>query len=131
MTLGERILAGIASVSPLVGMVVCTAIGLHCALSAGTAREVVFALDLFVVTVACTGGLLFLHISHVWRNKQLAGTSRKLEWTLTLLVCSVVAMPVYWYLHVWKEPRHTSPPVSDPEADAAASRDRWRQSRRL
>ena len=124
MTSGERILAGIASFSPLAGFLACIAMGLYFGLRDGRQDEVTIVLDVFVLTVACTGGLLFLHISHVWRNKHLATTSRKLGWTLGLLVCPVVAMPVYWYLYVWKEPQHGRSTASDPETDTSVSGNR-------
>ena len=57
------------------------------------------------------GGLTFLSIPSLWifyiinvyRNKGVANNQKSL-WAILLFFGSFVAFPVYWYLHIWREP---------------------------
>ena len=54
-----------------------------------------------VGTMIVTTGLLVFYIVHVFKNSALSDNTRIL-WTIIILMGNVVAMPVYWYLHIWK-----------------------------
>jgi hypothetical protein len=47
--------------------------------------------------------LLAFYIVHVFKNPALAGDKRVL-WAVVLFMGNVIAMPVYWFLYVWREP---------------------------
>jgi hypothetical protein len=53
--------------------------------------------------------LLTFYIVHVFKNSAIAGDKRTL-WAVVLFFGNVIAMPVYWFLYVWREP----PPVVIP-----------------
>ncbi len=53
--------------------------------------------------------LLTFYIVHVFKNSAIAGDKRTL-WAVVLFFGNIIAMPVYWFLYVWREP----PPVVAP-----------------
>lgn len=58
-----------------------------------------------VVIIALTA----LYIIDVFRNDRVT-PDRKVLWAIILFMGGMLAMPVYWYLFVWREPER--PPVS-------------------
>jgi hypothetical protein len=63
--------------------------------------------------------LLVFYIVHVFKNPALAGDRRTL-WAVVLFFGNAIAMPVYWFLYVWRTPvppAAFSPPVP-PKAGA-------------
>jgi hypothetical protein len=59
-------------------------------------------------------GLLVFYIVHVFKNPALAGDKRTL-WAVVLFFGGIVAMPVYWFLYVWRIPDvAVSPPQAEP-----------------
>ncbi len=64
---------------------------------------------LFYIMWALTGftalwmlGLTILYLVHVLRNHQLE-TNKRMLWAMILLVGNVFAMPIYWYLYIWRK----------------------------
>ena len=53
--------------------------------------------------------LMILYIVDVFRTERLPQDQRVL-WLIVIFFGSILAMPVYWYLYVWREP----PPVAAP-----------------
>jgi hypothetical protein len=64
------------------------------------------------VTILFTYGLIALYVVDVFRTERLA-RDRRVLWLVVLLVGSFIAMPVYWYLYVWRDP---DPPPPWPPA---------------
>jgi hypothetical protein len=54
------------------------------------------------ITALLIGGMLIFYIEHAFRKTHMT-RDRKYLWTVLLLVGSVIAMPAYWYLQVWKD----------------------------
>ncbi|MBI4743378.1 MAG: hypothetical protein HY776_00890 [Actinobacteria bacterium] len=50
--------------------------------------------------------LLIIYIVNVFRNNRVA-KEKKALWAVVLFLGNVVAMPVYWYLYIWREPKKT------------------------
>jgi hypothetical protein len=48
-------------------------------------------------------GLLIFYIVHVFKNPAITGDRRAL-WAVVLFLGGIVAMPVYWFLYVWRRP---------------------------
>lgn len=48
--------------------------------------------------------LIVLYIIDVYRNRSVAQNQRTL-WTVLLIVGNMLVFPVYWYLHIWREPK--------------------------
>ena len=47
--------------------------------------------------------LLFIYIRDVFKNDKVA-QDKKALWAVVLFMGGVIAMPIYWYFYIWKEP---------------------------
>lgn len=72
---------------------------------------VIFGLHIF--TMVWDVGLMIFYIVHVFRTKAIRETM-KILWTIVLIFGGPIAMPIYWYLYIWREP----PPVNPVENTA-------------
>lgn len=70
-----------------------------------------FVLHFF--TMAWMVGLLIFYIINVFQTKAIRETM-KILWTIVLIFGGPIAMPIYWYLYIWREP----PPVNPAENTA-------------
>ncbi len=59
-------------------------------------------LGIHLITVICLIALEVFYIRDAYRNPGVAGGRRGL-WAVVLLMGNVVAMPIYWYLYIWKQ----------------------------
>ena len=48
--------------------------------------------------------LLFIYIKDVFKSRRIA-QDKKALWAVALFFGNMIAMPIYWYLHIWKEPK--------------------------
>jgi hypothetical protein len=51
-------------------------------------------------TMAEMLGLLVFYILHLFRTEEIA-QDKKALWAVVLFMGNAIAMPVYWYLHIW------------------------------
>ena len=58
---------------------------------------------LHVTTMLIIFGLLVLYIVHLFRSN-VVDQDKKALWAVVLILGNMLAMPVYWYLFVWREP---------------------------
>jgi hypothetical protein len=61
----------------------------------------VFALHF--LTIIWVFGLLAFYIVNVFRNDRVE-KDKKVLWAVVLFFGNTLAMPVYWYLYIWREP---------------------------
>jgi hypothetical protein len=71
------------------------------------------AVLLHLVTIATAGGLLLYYLLDLSRTKRVVEEQR-LPWALLLLLTSVISMPIYWYLFLWRQPARISPEMLSP-----------------
>jgi hypothetical protein len=69
---------------------------------------VIFALHLF--TMLLTMGLSIFFIVDVFRNDRV-DKDKKVLWAVVLFLGNMIAMPIYWYLYIWKEPAVAGNPL--------------------
>lgn len=62
--------------------------------------------------------LLVIYIVHVFKTDRVP-QDKKALWAVVLFLGNMIAMPVYWYLYIWKERR---PSQAEPDIDAYAPR---------
>ena len=55
-----------------------------------------------VFTMLETFGLIAFYIYNLFHTDRIAGDKKAL-WAVVLFMGNVIAMPVYWYLYIWKE----------------------------
>ena len=54
-----------------------------------------------LLTIALTLGLLVVYIIDVFKNKKVKNDIKAL-WAIILILGNVIAMPIYWYLYIWR-----------------------------
>ncbi len=57
---------------------------------------------LHFVTVFGTLALIIYYIFDIFKNERLEQNS-KIMWTILLFLAGMLAMPIYWYLYVWRD----------------------------
>lgn len=66
---------------------------------------VLFAL--LFLTIVWIIGLLIIYIVNVFRNDRVPQRKKAL-WAVVLFLGNMIAMPIYWYLYIWREPQEMS-----------------------
>jgi hypothetical protein len=102
------------------GLPVLLAVGTPDALEAAQALQGSWVASAWGVSCEfAIGALLLGHVVHAARTRRLSRRARAF-WVFALLAGNVVALPIYWYRHVWRPavlaPRRT---LSDQERFAA------------
>jgi len=67
---------------------------------------VVFLLHL--LTILWIMALTVFYIVNVFRNERV-DKDKKVLWAVVLFMGNLIAMPIYWYLYIWKQPAMTRP----------------------
>ena len=68
---------------------------------------VIFGLHLLTIILIFI--LLFIYIKNVFKNDGVS-QDKKALWAVVLFLGNFIAMPVYWYLYIWREPRQNQLP---------------------
>ena len=106
MSRTQKVYIGIATVFPLLYLIVVLLTPLRMVFTTDPASPeapdwflyfTAFHFFMYLYTVL----LLAFYIIHLFGNSSIS-REVKLIWTLALLIGSVLTMPIYWYLHVWK-----------------------------
>lgn len=112
MKTSTKILLGLASLWPLVYMVLFFIFILASffflsppvggqELGPPVSFMVIFFLHL--LTMLWIMALTIFYIVNVFRNERV-DKDKKVLWAVVLFMGNMIAMPVYWYLYIWKEP---------------------------
>ncbi len=76
--------------------------------SSGPSKEVpagfflIFPLHFFTIILMFV--LLFIYIKNVFKNDRVA-QDKKALWAVCLFLGNIIAMPIYYYLYIWREPK--------------------------
>lgn len=60
-----------------------------------------------IVTMLIIFILMAVYLINVYRNVSV-DKDKKILWTILILFGGIIAMPIYWYLFIWKEPLEPS-----------------------
>jgi len=101
-------------------------IGFIAAMSYVTPENFDTLFALHVATMLETIGLLVFYIVHLFKTNHVPAANKAL-WGICLFMGSCVAMPIYWFMHVWPERAEPGawsldsvvPPRHSPEAGRA------------
>jgi hypothetical protein len=63
--------------------------------------------------------LIFLIDAFLVLNLGSLRVSRRVTWVFVMMFLYPIALPAFWYLHIWRAPRATAPRASDAAADDA------------
>ena len=64
-------------------------------------------LPLHLLTMLAMFALLVIYIVHVFKTDRVPQDQKAL-WAVVLFLGNVIAMPVYWYLYIWKQPEKSA-----------------------
>ena len=115
MSISKKIILGIATFWPTFYIIIFFLFVLSQFFTAfsigkfGTAPNVIFKIfpiifGLHFLTIILMIVLLFTYIRNVFNNKRIA-QDKKTLWIIVLFFGNFIAMPIYWYLYIWKEPQ--------------------------
>ncbi len=116
-----RLLLGLATLWPLLYFIVFVYYALRAVFFSpmGTSDLPTTFFVLHLVTMVVTLGLLVTYILDTFRNDRVAKDMKAL-WAVVLFMGSIFAMPIYWYLYVWRD----SPPAVAGQPPTAAPNSR-------
>lgn len=100
----KKILLGIATLWPIIYMFIFLGF-MFFFITNTTNPEIIFGY-LFgghIFTMLLMIILLIIYIRDVFKNDMVIET-RKTLWTILLLFGNMIAMPIYWYIYIWKKP---------------------------
>ena len=63
-------------------------------------------LYLHIFTILVLVVLLVIYIMNIFKNYRVAKNAR-VSWVIRIIIFNVIAMPIYWYFYIWKEPQTT------------------------
>ena len=79
-------------------------------LGPGAERVMPFVFVLHMLTILLVLGLTVFYIVDIFKNERVE-KDKKVLWAMVIFFGNMVAMPVYWYLYVWKEAAVAGPPL--------------------
>jgi hypothetical protein len=112
MSKPAKILLGVATVAPIVFMILLVVVFFSAFSSFSSGRRVnmdafsslfgaIFTLQILLWLL--TLGLTVFYIVNVFRNGRVE-KDKKALWAVVIFLGNILAMPVYWYLYIWREP---------------------------
>jgi hypothetical protein len=111
-----KVLLGLASLWPLAYMILFFAfIFLTIILGPGSPPDrgmpPLFAMvfGLHVLTMLITMALSVFYIVNVFKNDRV-DKDKKALWAIVIFLGNMIAMPIYWYLYIWREPALANKP---------------------
>lgn len=104
-------LLGAASVWPPIYLLIFMGIAFYSVIAGGNDPAAVWMLvvPFHLLTILLVIGLMIFYIVDVFRNERV-NKDMKVLWAVVLFMGTMIAMPVYWYLYIWREP--ADPPHS-------------------
>lgn len=115
MSKPAKIILGIATLWPLLYIFIFFAFVFSSAILAMNGSAVIgdpssgfgtiFVLHLFTILLMFV--LLTIYIVNVFNNDRVENDKKAL-WAVVLFLGNIIAMPVYWYLYIWRNP-HSNP----------------------
>jgi len=114
MSKQAKILIGLATIWPLIYMFIFFGFVLIAVLTTsqhapgkfdaedGFPISFAWLFGLHILTMIWIMGLLIFYIVNVFKNERVE-KDKKVLWAIVLFMGGIIAMPVYWYLYIWKE----------------------------
>ena len=70
---------------------------------------------LHLLTMLWIMALTVFYMVNVFRNDRV-DKDKKVLWAVVIFMGSIIAMPIYWYLYIWRVPRANPPGDQSPSA---------------
>ena len=121
MTRGRKIALAIFTAWPFLYMIIfmCTIFGMMLSdfggdgPSEGPPKIMMVIFALHFLTMIEIFALLVIYIIHVFKTDRVP-QDKKALWAVVLFLGNMIAMPIYWYLYIWKEPKQSTPEQANP-----------------
>ncbi|HUT29669.1 MAG TPA: hypothetical protein VMX13_07750 [Sedimentisphaerales bacterium] len=120
MSRGKVITLGVFTAWPFVYMVLFMCMMFGVVMSSfrggrswGAAPAFWIIFPLHLLTMVEIPVLLVIYIVYLFRTSRVA-QDKKALWAVVLFLGNVIAMPVFWYLYIWKEGEETRGPEGPP-----------------
>ena len=104
-----KVLVGLATLWPLVYMVLFLLSFVGMATRGGGQLirfEALFLLH--VLTMVWMVGLMIFYIVYLFQSKRIS-QDKKVLWAIVLFMGHVIAMPIFFWLYIWPDPREGTP----------------------
>ncbi|HEU4797095.1 MAG TPA: hypothetical protein VFT02_15785 [Pyrinomonadaceae bacterium] len=124
-----KILLGIASLWPIVYMFlffVFIFAGLVFGAGAGEPEPggiqpmLALIFGLHLLTMVAILALTVFYIVNIFRNDRV-DKDKKALWAIVIFMGNAIAMPIYWYLYIWKEPSLVGTPPAPGQLNSAST----------
>ena len=111
MNKGLKLLLGAVTIWLPFYLLLFMGVAFYSAFSGSSEPSVIWAviIPLHLLTMLLTIGLMIFYVVNVFRNEQVKKDAKVL-WAVVLFMGGIIAMPVYWYLYIWRDMPNTSPP---------------------
>ena len=63
---------------------------------------------LHLITILLSLALFILYLIDILINNKSLVDDKKILWVVLLFVGGFITMPFYWYMYVWKSPKHAA-----------------------
>jgi hypothetical protein len=109
-----RLLLGVASLWLPVYLLLFMGVAFYSMFTRGAEPPAIWAviIPLHLLTMLLTIGLMIFYIVNVFRNDRVT-KDMKVLWAVVLFMGAMIAMPVYWYLYIWRDVAYP-PPLHPP-----------------
>jgi hypothetical protein len=125
MKKSSKILLALATIWPFLYMILFMSVFVLSFFLRGNEPGLIWAIiiPLHILTMLWMIGLTVLYIVNVFRNDRV-NKDMKVLWAVVLFMGSIIAMPIYWYLYIWRDV--TSPSIGTaPPLVGSGSESQW------
>lgn len=109
MSKNKKVLLGIATLWPIIYFFLCMIVSfgsMFISTGNGASEDItiiffiIFAL--YLLTIFLILALLIIYIINVFKNNNVPNEKKAL-WAVVLFIGNIIAMPIYFYLYIWKD----------------------------
>lgn len=121
----SKILLALATIWPFLYMILFMGVAVSSVFLRGNEPGLIWAviIPLHILTMLWMIGLTVFYMVNVFRNDRV-NKDMKVLWAVVLFMGSIVAMPIYWYLYIWRDV--TSPSIgNEPPLVGSGPESQW------
>lgn len=103
MKKSSKILLALATIWPFLYMILFMGVAVSLIFLRGNEPGFIWAIiiPLHILTMLWIMGLTVFYMVNVFRNDRV-NKDMKVLWAVVLFMGSIIAMPIYWYLYIWR-----------------------------